>query len=53
MKCFFRLLFSWFGLIMAELLILYLCAATAIPWYCEIALIVSSAVIAIFLEDDI
>lgn len=53
MKCFFRLLFSWFGIFMAELLILYLCGAATIPWYCKIALVVAPAVITIFLEDDI
>lgn len=52
MKIFFRLLVSWFGLFMAELLILYLCGATHFPWYCKIALIVAPGVITIFLEDD-
>lgn len=52
MKCFFRLLFSWFGLFMAELLILFLSGATTIPWYCKIALIVAPVVITIFREDD-
>lgn len=52
MKCFFRLLFTWFGLFMAELLILYLCGATTIPWYCKIALAFFPVVIDIFLEDD-
>ena len=52
MKIFFRLPFTWFGLFMAELLILYLCGATTFPWSCKIALIVSSVAIAIFLEDD-
>lgn len=52
MKCFFRLLFSWFGLLMAELLILHLCGAAHFPWYCKIALIVVPAVITILLEDD-
>lgn len=52
MKIFFRMLFSWFGLFMAELLILFLSGATTIPWYCKIVLVFAPAVIAIYLEDD-
>lgn len=53
MKIFFRMLFAYFGILMAELLILFLSGATTIPWYCQIALGFVPALIAIFLEDDI
>ena len=53
MKIFFRMLFAYFGILMAELLILFLSGATTIPWYCKIALAFVPAVITILLEDDI
>ena len=52
MKIFFRMLFSWFGLFMTELLILYLCGATTIPWYIGLILVVCDAGGAMLLEDD-